>query len=74
MPFANTVASCMRMGSEALILRQQAAGTFNVATQTTTPGATTDTATYGIVDLIETGVDGVTVIRGDLLYDACDVT
>lgn len=66
MPLASSVASVIRTASEALTLRQEAAGTFVVATQTYTPGATTDTSTYGMVKLVETGVDGVTVQRGDL--------
>ena len=66
MPLGSSVASALRSAAEALTLRKQAAGTFSVATQMTTPGATTNTATYGIVELIETGVDGVTVQRGDL--------
>ena len=68
MPLDTSVASALRFGSEALTLRQVAAGSFNETTQTTTPGTTTDTSTYGLVQLVQTGVDGITVQRGDFEF------
>jgi len=66
MSLSSTLASVIRFGSEVLTLRQEAAGTLDIATQTHTPGATTATSTYGLVALVERGVDGVTVKSGDL--------
>jgi len=62
----SSISSLIGILAETLTLRKQAAGSFVVATQTYTPGASSDTATYGLVELVETGVDGVTVQRGDL--------
>lgn len=64
--FDSTIAAALRHGGETLTLRQIAAGSFNTTTQIRTPGATTNTSTYGVVRLVEQGIDGVTVKRGDL--------
>ena len=68
MPLDSSAASALRIGSENLTLRQQDDddGTWTVATQSMTEGAITDTATYGHVAMIETGIDGVNVRHGDL--------
>lgn len=63
---AASVANGIRIAGEALTLRQLADGTFNVSTQTRTPGAATNTETVGLVELVEKGIDGVTVKSGDL--------
>lgn len=56
----------MRFGSEELTLLKQLSGSFDVPTQIFTPGSMEDWPTYGIVTLIESGIDGISVLRGDL--------
>lgn len=66
MPLDSSAASALRQGGETLSLRQESAGAWTVATQSQATGTTTDTAVYGIVQLVETGIDGVNVLHGDL--------
>jgi hypothetical protein len=64
-PLESSVASALRSAGEAVTVRRIAT-TFNTTTQTSTVLSTTNVETYAVAQLIETGVDGVSVKRGDL--------
>lgn len=64
--YSGNVAYGIQTMGEPVSLVQEAAGTWDTATQTHHSGAVTTTNTYAIARPVVEGVDGVTVREGDL--------
>ena len=58
--------SLLAVTAEALVWISVGSGSFDPATQVGTPGATVEHALAGVFQLVEEGIDGVTVRRGDV--------